>query len=201
MDLDTVDVEIEDNIEVREFTTELFKHWFKAAGNAGFMSITPWEAAGKFTIDIGKVNPGTDAVMSNTKCFVDGVLLNTYLRSIVNGKADLLYPKRPQCPSNESLVVYGGSPAKKESRIFKVHHWGAKADSAGSPSGFAWKCGLFGGKVSDTGAIEPDWNDRKSADMIRISRQQMHEIQYRLDVELRSWAARNPKWYDTSKKK
>lgn len=192
-ELETVTIKAND----KEFLPEIYKKWFKAGSNAGFLSITPWLKAGKFTIDIGAVDPNTNEVKSTTKCYPDALELLTFLSSVVNGSAVDIYPKRAQCPSPESLIVYGGGGDL--SRIFKVHYWNAKPDDIGNASGFAWKCGLFGGKVSGTGAIEPDWSDKKSADMIRVTRLEMHEIFYTLDTELKAYAARNPSWYAPSK--
>lgn len=184
---------IENNEQPKKFSKEIYKKWFKAGSNSGFLSITPSLAIGKWTIDIGSVDPNSNEVKSNTKCYVNPVQFNTYLRSVVAGTAKDLYPKRSQCPSPESYVSFGGS--NNLSRVFKVHYWGAGPDKEGTPGGFAWKTGLFGGKTTSTGAIEPDWSDRKSADMIKVSLLEMNEIAYVLDIELRSYAARNQEWY------
>ena len=174
----------------KKFEKELYKKWFKAGNQSGFISITPWYSAAKAAIDIGSVNPDTKAVKSSTKCFVSMVDFAVYLRAIVNCQAETLYPKRDQCPSPESYVSYGASGDL--SRVFKVHYWGAGSDSEGDPRAFAFKCGHFGGKVTQSGATIPDFKDRKSADMIKISRLELHEISYRLDLAMIRYAVTNP---------
>lgn len=175
-------------VEKKEYNNvEVYKKWFKAGSNAGFISVSAWWDAQKFTVDIGSVDPNSNAVKSSTKCFVDMVQLGVYLRSIVQNNAVELYPLRSQCPSPESFVAFGGSG--ETSRVFKIHYWGAGKDKdgksvVGNSGGFAWKCGHFVGKVGPQGQIEPVWNERKSADMIRVSRLEMHELSYRVDLAL-----------------
>jgi hypothetical protein len=202
-DTDTIEIDVPEIPESLEqpqtgsFSKELYKKWFKAGSNAGFLSITPWLAAGKFTIDVGKVDPNGSAVLSNTKCYIDAVRLGTYLRAVVSGTGANLFPKRQDCPSPESFVVYGGTAgADPKARVFKIHWWGAKADSPGDEGGFAWKCGEFGGKVTDTGAITPLYDKPVSTDMIKVTRQEMAEIAYRIDLCLIGHAAKFSNWYD-----
>lgn len=172
-----------------KYEPALYKKWFKAGTQSGFVSITPWYGACKLAIDVGSVDPNTKAVLSSTKCFVDLIEFGTYLRSIVSGTAEKIYPKRDQCPSPESFLSYGGS--ETTSRVFKIHYWGAGADAAGTPGSFVFKCGHFGGKVTQTGAVIPNFQDRKSANMIKISLLEMHEIAYRVDLAAIRYAVSN----------
>lgn len=181
------------------YEKELYKKWFKAAGQAGFLSISPWNSAGKFTIDIGKVDPNGSAVLSNTKCYIDWVKLAAYLNSIVTGTAGTFYPSNNDAPSPESLVVYGGKTNPAVARVFKSHYWGATKDSKPSydfSSAFVWKCGEFEGKVTDTGAITPIYDKPISANMIKVTRQEINEIAYRVNLYLSGYAAKFNNWYD-----
>lgn len=178
---------VEDN---KKYSPELYKKWFKAGNSAGFISITPWYEARKLTIDIGSVDPNTNAVLSATKCFVDMIDFAVYLRAVVAGRAKELYPKRDQCPSPESFISFGGSG--DTSKVFKIHYWGASAESQGTEGSFAFKCGHFGGKVTNTGAIIPNFQERKSANMIKMNLLELHELAVRVDLALVRYALTNP---------
>lgn len=180
-----------------QYEPELYKKWFKAGGQSGFLSITPFTKAARFTIDIGKINPDNGSVQSHTQCWIDGVDLSVYLNSVVNGTAVDLFPQRGQCPSPESFITYGGSAKASPviARVFKTHYWGAKKDNIGDPKGFAWKCGHFEGRATDTGAIEPIFDKPIGADMIRVSRLEMTEIALRVKLCMIGWASNNPQWY------
>ena len=169
-------------------STEFYKKWFKTSTQAGFISLSTWLDAGKVVVDIGKLG-GDSKVSSSTKCFVDAFDLITYLHCVVHGTSTELFPKRSQCPSPESFVSFGGSGTI--SRVFKIHYWGAKTDSDGDPKGFAWKCGHFEGKVSATGAIEPNWSAQKSADMIKVTRLEMHTMYHKLNYALNTFSTKS----------
>lgn len=193
MILDNVNDDTENKGSVgpaKKFESTLYKKWFKAGSQSGFISITPWYEARKVSIDIGSVNPDTKAVVSSTKCFIDIIEFGTYLRAIVNGTAEKLYPKRDQCPSPESFLSYGGSGDL--SRVFKIHYWSADAESIGTAGSFAFKCGHFGGTVTKTGATIPNFKDRKSANLIKVTLLEMHEISYRVDLAAIRYAVLNP---------
>lgn len=171
----------------KEFEQPIYKEWFKTNSAAGFITITPWLTARKLVLDIGSVDPNSNKVTSNTQFYVNALDLHTYLQSVINGSAVEIYPKRSQCPSPESFVAFGASGT--DSRVLKVHYWGAGSDKDGDPNGFAWKVGLFGGKKSASGAVEPQWNDIKSRDQIRRSRLEMHRIAHAVNFSLIHFAA------------
>lgn len=187
-----------------DFEPPIYKEWFKTRTSAGFISLTPWfnsadgKPVGKLVVDIGSVD-GNNAVSSSTKCYVDAVDLAIYLRSVVNGSATSLYPRRTGVYSPESFVVFGGTPGDTPvARVLKIEWWGANAknaDEIGPDNGFVWKTGHFDGKVTDQGAIQPIYDKPRSGDMIKRTRQQMHTISYRLDLALQGWAATTPRWY------
>lgn len=197
--MDDFEIEFQPDEEVapapKEFANPVYKKWFKAGGNAGFISIEPWLAGQKFVVDIGKVDPNTNKVVSSTKCWVNAVLLVNYLNLVNNDKGKEFFPPRGDCPSPESFVSYGGSGSPPVARVFKVHWWGAKKDSEGDPKGFAWKCGHFKGVTTNTGAIKPQYDSLESADLIKVSRLEMQEIGLRLNVSLNGYAAKFNDWY------
>lgn len=192
MDLDNENITPQIDNSNQTFTEPIFKKWFKTSSAAGFLSITPWDGGNKFVVDIGATDPSGGSVKSSTKCFVDPVELGLYLQSVVNNSAVDLYPKRSGCPSSESFIGFGGSGTV--SRVFKVHYWGAKSDVEGTRSGFAWKCGHFEGTVSNSGAIQPNYDKQLSTDMIKVSLLEMHEIEYRLRMYITAKFS-DPKWY------
>lgn len=203
VNFDELSGNVEDNIvstDNKDFAPEIYKKWFKTSSFGGFLSISPWLDGGKWTIDIGAVDSSSKPT-SNTKCFVDAVAFNTYLTEVVAGRGYGVYPKRAGLASPESFISYGGSEVKGRliSRVFKAHWWGASADNEGDQSAFVFKCGHFEGKRTDSGAITPDLSSALSTDMIKVTRVEFTEIAYRLDVQLRAYAARNPEWYDSGR--
>lgn len=190
------DKEQEQGTTQTQFAKPIYKKWFKAGGQGGVISIEPWLSAQKFVVDIGKLD-GSNNLVSSTKCYVDAINLIVYLKAVTTGVAPSLYPKRKDCSSPEAFIAYGGSPKANPvtARVFKINYWGAKADNEGSPSGFAWKCGQFEGTVTDTGAVTPKYDKLISADMIKVSRMEMHEIAERTHVALQGYAAKFNDWY------
>lgn len=173
----------------KKFEEELYKKWFKSSNASGFISITPWYDAAKLAIDIGSVDPNTKKNISSTKCFVDMVDFSVYLNAVLNGQGEKLFPKRDQCPSPESFVSFGASADL--SRVFKVHYWGADTDKEGDSRAFVFKCGHFGGTVTNTGATIPNFKDRKSANMIKVTRLELAEIAVRVQATLLVTAIKN----------
>lgn len=184
-------------------TPALYKEWFRSSSAAGFISITPWfvdsdgSPVGKLVIDVGSVDPGTNEVQSNTKCYVDAVDLAVYLRSVVSETAERLYPVRSGVFSPESYIAFGGTANPDPvARVFKIEYWNSNASGAGNPDAFAWKCGHFVGKVSNTGAIQPQYDKMIRNDTIRRTRLQMATISYKVDLALAGFAASRPDWFN-----
>lgn len=183
-------------------TPALYKEWFRSSTSAGFISITPWfvdnnnSPVGKVIVDIGSVDPTNNEVQSNTKCYVDAVDLAVYLRAVVGGNAETLYPVRNSVFSPESFVTFGGTASPEPiARVFKVEYWGANGQSEGNGNAFAWKCGHFVGNVTNTGAIQPQYDKAIRLDTIRRTRLQMATISYKLDLALAGFAASRSDWY------
>jgi len=181
----------------KEYQTDLYKKWFRSKTQSGFVSIKPWFQGMKFKIDIGKTS-SEGKLISSTNVYVDAFDFAAYLKSIVSGTAVVNYPanERSNIPSPEGFASYGGADinGKPVSRIFKAHYWqnGESFDS----NAFAWKCGHFPAKKSDTGAFIPDLKSPISVDFLKVSRQEICSISYLLDVSLFGYVANNPDWYD-----
>lgn len=181
----------------KEFTTDLYKKWFRSKTQSGFLSIKPWFAGMKFKIDIGKTNPD-GKLISSTSVYLDAFDFGAYLRSIVNGTADKNFPanERNGIPSPEGFASYGGAEinGKPVSRIFKAHYW-QNGDSF-DESAFAWKCGHFAARKSDTGAFIPDLKSPISVDFLKVTRQDICSISYLIDLSLMAYVSNNSEWYD-----
>lgn len=181
----------------KEYTTELYKKWFKSKTQSGFVSIRPWFQGMKFKVDIGKTSPD-GSLISSTNVYLDAFDFGAYLKSIVSGTASVNYPanERLGVPTSEGFVSYGGSEinGKPVSRIFKAHYW-QNGDSYDN-NAFAWKCGHFAAKKSDTGAFIPDLKSPISVDFIKLTRQDISSISYLLDLSLIAYVSNHSDWYD-----
>lgn len=170
----------------------LYKKYFKSRSAEGFLTIKPWFEALKVSIDIGAVRNGQLA--SSTLAYMNAIELATYLQAVVNNNAERLYPsnERAGLPTNEGLIVYGGGQAdgKTVARIIKIHRWTTSDNQEGDPNFFAWKAGSFVGRRTGTGAVTPDMSQPITQDLIKISRREMAEISYRLNLALSGHVAR-----------
>lgn len=177
----------------RDFEGDLYKKWFKAGGKTGFLSLNPWWEAGKLKIDIGEVKE-SGVEHTNVWCSIMGIGL--YLKSVYDGTASRLYPKYEKAgvPTSEGFVYYGGSSSSGEdlSRILKIHHY--PTETAFDDRSFIWKTGIFGGRKSSTGAYMPIMNQPKSQNTIKVSRLEMAEIHYRMEVAIAAYTTQNPDW-------
>jgi hypothetical protein len=190
----------------KDFVEPVYKEWFRSKDRAGFISISPWltgaegESIGKLTVEIGSVDPHQQKVTSSTRCYPDAVELYTYLNVILYGPNNIghsVYPSRKFTGSPESFLMFGGSKgADPVSRVFKVEWWPGEHNTG---EAFIWKCGSFKGKVTGTGAIEPDFNSPISVDSIKRTRLEMFRIHARLQLLLGSWASNNKNWFVTGK--
>jgi len=179
------------------FEKDLYKKWFRTKDRAGFVSLRPFFKAGKVVIDIGKADPNSSALLSSSEAYVDVVQLGTYLRAIVEGRAAKLYPKSDylKVDTDEGLTIFGGKGTL--SRVFKAHHWPGKDKGTYDSSAFQWKVGHFEGKESSNGLIMPDWQKPKSVDSIKVTRTDIAEISYTLDIALQAYAVQNKDWLQT----
>ena len=184
-------------IPPKQFTTELYKKWFRSKTSSGFLAIKPWFEGMKFKIDIGKTAP-EGKLISSTNVYLDAFDSAAYLKSIANGTAITNYPanERTGIPSPEGFSSYGGSEinGKPVSRIFKSHYW-QNGDSF-DPNAFAWKCGHFAARKSESGAFIPDLKSPISVDFIKVTRQDICSISYLLDLSLAAYVANNSDWYE-----
>lgn len=167
-----------------------YKEWFKSSKTSGFISLLPYlvDKDGTFVnkvgIEIGKVNPNTNKIESNTLCWVKATELSVYLDAVIYYPqlASQLYPKKRGLYSPNGMLSFGSSG--NTSRVFKVEQWGSSATSEGTPGDYAWKCAHFEGKPTATGAVEPDYSKPLSVDMIKRTRLQMAHMLRHLNLEL-----------------
>lgn len=187
--------------EQEEFSQDLYKHWFKFGERSGFLALRPWLETLKISVDIGDLTGGS--LKQNTLVWANIVELSTYLTAVRNGTAAKLYPKNDKAgaPTDEGFVYYGGGSVngKAVSRVLKIHLWETK-DGSVDQDGFAWKTGHFEGTKSDTGAYIPNLSKPLSINMIKIPRQKMSEIAFRVELCLIGHAVRNVLWYQAQKK-
>lgn len=185
------------NKDTKEYQSDLYKKWFRSKSQSGFLAIRPWYEALKFKIDIGKTSPD-GKLLSSTNVFVDAIDFGAYLKSIVSGTANNNYPANSKMgvPTSEGFVSYGGAVVdnKPVSRIFKAHHW--QSNDEYDPNSFVWKCGHFAARKSDSGAFIPDMKQLISADMIKVTRQDVCSISYIVDMAISSYVANNTDWYE-----
>lgn len=182
--------------EQKEYNNEdLYKKWFRGKDQAGFLSIRPWPEARKFVVDIGKSDPNTNKLLSHTNAFLDGIMLAAYIKAVVNGRAAEVYPANGKqgVATPEGLTVYGGSGSV--SRVFKSSHWPLGKDSGYDSSRFRWAIAHFEGTVTASGAIMPNMDKPLSMDFIQVTRRDMNEISYYLDLELANWVNSGSLWY------
>lgn len=178
-------------VQQQEFEDDIYKKWFRTKSQSGFLAVRGWLEAGKVSVDIGELGEG--GLKGNTNCFTNAVQLAVYLRAVVEGRAAELYPPGNGAPSPESFVYYGGGNTKTGpvSRILKIHHWkkGTGDSATYDASSFVWKCGHFGARTTQSGAFVPDYNKVLSTNLIKVTRQEMAEVSYRLDLALQAFTA------------
>lgn len=184
--------------EDKKYDQDLYKKWFRSKTQSGFLSIKPWYQGLKFKIDIGKTSPD-GKLISSTMVFVDAVDFAAYLKSVAAGTGALNYPQNDKAgvPTSEGFVSYGGGiiEQKPVSRIFKAHYW-QNSDNTFDSSAFAWKCGHFAARKTDSGAFIPDMKSPISVDSIKVTRQDILSISYMLDLSLISHVTNNSDWYN-----
>lgn len=184
------------NQQDKDYDQDLYKKWFRSKTQSGFVSVRPWFDALKLKVDIGKTS-ADGKLLSSTNVFVDACDFAAYLNSIVNGTAHVNFPanQRMGAPTDESFVSYGGGmiEGKPVSRIFKSHYW--QTGESYDQSSFAWKCGHFAAKKSDSGAFIPDMSKSLSVDMIKMTRAEIATISYKLNLALTSHASSKKDWY------
>lgn len=194
--IDTLSQELQPTAPAKDYDKPLYKKWFRSKVQTGFLSITPWHQALKMKIDIGKTS-SEGKLLSSTNVFVDAVDLGAYLKSVVSMTAPSIYPanEKTGAPTAESFVSYGGAmiDGKPVSRIFKIHYWQSGEDY--DSSAFAWKCGHFAARKSDSGAFIPDMKSPLSVDSIKVTRQEVASISYLVDLSMISYVATKSDWH------
>jgi hypothetical protein len=184
--------------DVKQYDHDLYKKWFRSKTQSGFLSIKPWYQGLKFKIDIGKTSPD-GKLLGSTMIFVDAIDFAAYLDSIINGTAKTNFPQNDKSgiPTEEGFVSYGGGiiDSKPISRIFKSHYW-QNSDKTYDQNSFAWKCGHFQARKTESGAFIPNMSSPVSVDSIKVSRQDVVSIAFILKLSLTSHVTNNPDWYN-----
>lgn len=165
-----------------DYSSEVYKKWFRFGEKQGFLSIKPWLEAGKFLIDIGEINSGN---LVSTPSYQDAVRLSVMLDITADGRFGETY-------GDDGYIAYGGGMVKGEpvSRVFKVTHWvtNGKVDL----TAFAFKNGLFEAKKTAQNAFIPDMQKPKSISTIKISLEEVREMAKRVNLSLTNFAAQYP---------
>ena len=184
--------------DAKQYDQDLYKKWFRSKNQSGFLSIKPWYQGLKFKIDIGKTS-SDGKLIGSTMIFVDAIDFAAYLDSIINGTARTNFPQNDKngIPTEEGFVSYGGGiiDSKPISRIFKSHYW-QNSDKTYDQNAFAWKCGHFQARKTESGAFIPNMTSPVSVDSIKVSRQDIVSIAFILKLSLTSHVTNNPDWYN-----
>lgn len=169
-----------------EFPDAVFKKWYRTKDKSGFLTLDTWLEAGKVSLDIGEV---IGDQTNNTKVWCDAMAFATYLRAVTNGTAERIYPKRSGLSTPESFINYGGGEmeGRKVSRILKVVYWGSE-DRGYDSSAFNYKAGHFAATTNAQGAYIPNMQEVLSVNMIKMSRSEVAEMSFRLDIALQRFA-------------
>lgn len=194
--MDSIISDASETTEKPAYNNPLYKKWFKSKTQSGFLAIKPWFDGMKFLIDIGKTS-NEGKLESSTACYVEAADFAAYLKCIVSGTAENVYPASEKLgiPYPESFISYGGSiiNGNPVSRIFKAQYWPAGENV--DKSSFIWKSGHFKARKTDIGALIPDMKSPLSVDSIRVSRKDISTISYMLDMAMYSHVANNTDWY------
>lgn len=181
----------------KEYDKDLYKKWFRSKTQSGFLSIKPWYQGLKFKVDIGKTSQD-GKLISSTMVYLDAIDFSAYLNSVASGSAVLNFPSNEKTgiPTNEGFVSYGGGiiESKPISRIFKAHYW-QNSDNSFDTSSFAWKCGHFAARKTDSGAFIPDMKSVLSVDSIKVTRAEIVSIAHMLNLSLISHVTNKSDWY------
>lgn len=174
-----------------DFEDDVYKKWFRTKDRSGFLAIRTWLDAGKISVDVGEL--GQEGLKGNTQVWANAIDLALYTRAVYDDRATALFPSQRNT-SPETFVYYGGGQidGKPVSRILKIEHWSTGSGDSKSydASAFAWKCGHFAARKTDSGAFIPDMSKGLSQNSIKVSRLEMAEISYRLNVAINAFAAR-----------
>jgi len=176
-----------------QYEDDIFKKWFKTGQKSGFLALNGWLDAGKVSVDIGEIGQGE--LKSSTKVWTNAIDLSVYLKAVYEGKGKTLYPAYKEAPTDESFIYYGGGKmdGKPVGRVLKVHHWqtGSGDNKSYDSRAFVWKSGHFPAKQTDSGAFIPDMNNPISTNLIKVSRLEMAQMHYRLNLAIQEFASSN----------
>lgn len=176
--------------EETKFEDPIFKHYFKTKDRGGLLSITPWNEASKFKIDIGATD-ANDKLVGATAGYVEFIELAAFLRAVVNHTAQHSYVERDKqrnVLSVATLVQYGGAviDGQPVSRIVKIQPDGDVKSHERFEMGtdFQWKTGHFAARKLANGAFIPDMSKPLSQNLIKVTRRAMGAISYKIDLHI-----------------
>ena len=167
-----------------EFSDDIYKKWFRTSQKQGFLSIRGFLQAGKVNVDIGEL---TDGKPDNTSVWTNAIEFLTYLQAVTNGRGEQLYPARGNLQP-ETYEYYGGTNTDSGpiSRVLKVNYWKDTDTTA-----FAFKAGHFKARQNEQGAFIPDMKQVLRMNMIKVSRAEVAQMAYRLDLAIKHYAMHN----------
>lgn len=166
----------------KKWDPDIFKKFWRTKSAGGFITIRSWFEAGKLSVDIGETSP-EGGLLGNTLVWTPVFPFATYLRAISNGTAVNMYRSSDDSP--ETFIYYGGSNTTDGpvSRILKVGYW--PGDNSGRA--FQFKTGHFKARESNTGAFLPDMKSPLSTHSIKVSRTEIAEISYVVDLAIEAF--------------
>ena len=166
--------------EEKKWDPDIFKKFWRTKTAGGFITVRSWFEAGKLSVDIGETSP-EGGLLGNTLVWTPVFPFATYLRAITNGTASTLYSN----DALEEFIYYGGSETSDGpvSRILKVGYW--PNDTSGKA--FQFKTGHFKARKSATGAFLPDMKSPISTHSIKVSRTEIAEISYVVDLAIQAF--------------
>jgi len=185
----------------REYKDETLWMKYNVAGGVGRRCrVSRWMDAGRVIVDISEVDGSSNKLKGGTSAFLKVTPLATWLRAVATGQGRLIYPpiKGSGVSTPENFMVYGGGILKGQpvSRVFKAHHWPTSRDDKGVPTAFdegafMWRTVLYKAKQGDKGQFIPvDMGAPLSTHAIKMTRQEMAEVSYAVDMYQMNMAAR-----------
>lgn len=198
MDYEVVTDPTDGPVAPKEYEQDIYKKVTRTKDQGRFVAVRPaWEIA-KMAVDIGRFN-AQNKLESSSICWLDIIKFGTYLKAVAENRAKDVYvpDKWNMFETPEGLTVFGGNAQGTVARVFKASYWGSKDNY--DTTCFRWKVGHFKGSKQGPGMIKPDFSSPISVDDIKVTRQEIAEISYALDLAITAHAVNNPKWYNTKR--
>lgn len=164
------------------YMEEVYKKWHRS----GFASFKYWVKEDKVQIEIGTIDPKSNARLSFAKAYVDLHQFLYYLQAEVNGTMDILFPDYEA----KKLQHFGGSTKDGEviSRVFTSTYWRSNKDAPADYTARAFSCGEYAGKKTASGAVTPIYDKVIQFERIRMSILEIAELHERLRIAANAYA-------------